>query len=103
MRLPVEKAETVLRLLLEGMSVRSVERVTGVHRDTILRLLAQRAAEAPGFSLDDLLAETPLVEGTERGIRGPFDAIRQRIHVHGDSDMTVKELSAAFPKAARLQ
>jgi len=26
-------------LLLEGMSVRSIERVTGVHRDTILRLL----------------------------------------------------------------
>jgi len=39
MRLPVEKAEAVLRLLLEGMSVRSVERVTEVHRDTILKLL----------------------------------------------------------------
>jgi transposase-like protein len=39
MRLPLDKAENVLRLLLEGMSVRSVERVSGVHRDTILRLL----------------------------------------------------------------
>lgn len=39
MRLPLDRAENVLRLLLEGMSVRSVERVTGVHRDTILRLL----------------------------------------------------------------
>lgn len=39
MRLPLDKACTVLRLLLEGMSVRSVERFTGVHRDTILRLL----------------------------------------------------------------
>ncbi len=39
MRLPLDKAESVLRLLLEGMSVRSTERVTGVHRDTILRLL----------------------------------------------------------------
>ena len=39
MRLPLERAENVLQLLLEGMSVRSVERVTGVHRDTILRLL----------------------------------------------------------------
>ena len=29
----------VLRLLLEGMSVRSVERVTSVHRDTILKLI----------------------------------------------------------------
>jgi transposase-like protein/IS1 family transposase len=39
MRLPLDKAVNVLQLLLEGMSVRSVERVTGVHRDTILRLL----------------------------------------------------------------
>ncbi len=39
MRLPVVKAETILRLLVEGMSVRSIERITQVHRDTILRLL----------------------------------------------------------------
>jgi len=39
MRLPLEKATNILQLLVEGMSVRSVERVTGVHRDTILRLL----------------------------------------------------------------
>ena len=39
MRLPVDKAVGVLRLLLEGMSIRSVERVTNIHRDTILRLL----------------------------------------------------------------
>jgi len=40
MRLPLDKAVSVLHLLLEGMSIRSVERVTGVHRDTIMRLLA---------------------------------------------------------------
>jgi transposase-like protein/IS1 family transposase len=39
MRLPMEKAIQVLRLMVEGMSVRSIERITGVHRDTILRLL----------------------------------------------------------------
>lgn len=39
MRLPVDRAVSVLQLLLEGMSVRSAERVTGVHRDTILKLL----------------------------------------------------------------
>jgi len=38
MRLPLDKAESVLRLLLEGMSIRSAERITGVHRDTIMRL-----------------------------------------------------------------
>ncbi|NJL27372.1 MAG: IS1 family transposase [Thermoanaerobaculia bacterium] len=40
MRLPVEKATVVLSLLVEGSSIRSAERVTGVHRDTICRLLS---------------------------------------------------------------
>jgi IS1 family transposase len=39
MYLPVEKAEMVLRLLLEGNSVSSVERLTDVHHTTILKLL----------------------------------------------------------------
>jgi transposase-like protein/IS1 family transposase len=39
MRLPVNRAVAVLQLLLEGMSVRSAERVSGVYRNTILRLL----------------------------------------------------------------
>ncbi len=39
MRLPLDKAVLVLRMLVEGTSVRSVERITNVHRDTILRLL----------------------------------------------------------------
>ena len=39
MRLPLNQAVSILQLLLEGMSIRSVERVTGVHRDTILKLL----------------------------------------------------------------
>jgi transposase-like protein/IS1 family transposase len=39
MRLPMEKAESILKLLVEGMSIRSIERVTSVHRDTIMRLL----------------------------------------------------------------
>ncbi len=36
---PSEKAALILKMLVEGMSVRSVERLTGVHRDTILKLL----------------------------------------------------------------
>jgi DNA-directed RNA polymerase specialized sigma24 family protein len=39
MRLPIDRAVNILQLLLEGMSIRSVERVTSVHRDTIMRLL----------------------------------------------------------------
>lgn len=40
MRLPLDKALMCLQLMLEGMSVRSTQRVTGVHRDTILSLVA---------------------------------------------------------------
>ena len=39
MYLPVEKAELVLKLLLEGNSVSTVERITEVHHTTILKLL----------------------------------------------------------------
>ncbi len=39
MTLPIEKAVLVLRMLLEGTSIRSVERTTEVHRDTIMKLL----------------------------------------------------------------
>jgi transposase-like protein/IS1 family transposase len=39
MILAVDKAIAVLRLLVEGCSIRSTERLTGVHRDTILSLL----------------------------------------------------------------
>lgn len=41
MRLPLAKAETILKMLVEGCSVRTIERLTDVHRDTILRLLVK--------------------------------------------------------------
>ncbi len=39
MTVPLEKATLALQLLIEGTSIRSAERITGLHRDTILRLL----------------------------------------------------------------
>lgn len=39
MHLDIEKATLCLKLLVEGSSIRSTERVSGVHRDTIMRLL----------------------------------------------------------------
>lgn len=39
MYLPMEKAEMVLQLLLEGNSLSSTKRLTGVHHGTILKLL----------------------------------------------------------------
>ncbi len=39
MRIPLDKAKLVLRLMVEGSSVRAAERVTGCHRDTICKLV----------------------------------------------------------------
>ena len=39
MTVPIEKAVLALQLLIEGTSIRSTETITGLHRDTILRLL----------------------------------------------------------------
>lgn len=39
MTTPVDEAVTVLGMLLEGASIRSTERITGLHRDTIMKLL----------------------------------------------------------------
>src|SRR5436305_3008862 len=53
MRLPVDRAVTVLHLLCEGSAVRAVERVTGTDKKTILRLLVQ-----VGEGCERMLAET---------------------------------------------
>jgi len=50
MTTPVNEALMALGMLLEGASVRSTERLTGLHRDTILRLLA-----AAGEKCDKLM------------------------------------------------
>jgi IS1 family transposase len=39
MTVPEDKALLAIQLLLEGTSIRSAERITGLHRDTIIRLL----------------------------------------------------------------
>ena len=39
MRVDVETAKQALRLLVEGMSIRATERITGIHRDTLCKLI----------------------------------------------------------------
>jgi len=64
MRLPVAKATLCLSMLTEGSSIRSTERVTGVHRDTVMRLLRFAGAKAEklldavrGVKVDDVQAD----------------------------------------------
>lgn len=44
-----EEAASVLRLMIEGLSVRSIERLTGIHRDTILRVLVHAGEHCETF------------------------------------------------------
>jgi transposase-like protein/IS1 family transposase len=46
MRISLDKAETILKLMLEGMSIRSIQRITGAHQKTILDLLVLAGKKA---------------------------------------------------------
>lgn len=45
-----DKQIQTLSMLLEGSSIRSTERITGVHRDTITRLMVRVSRAAERFS-----------------------------------------------------
>lgn len=59
MTLAIEKAISVLRHLVEGCSIRTTERLTGVHRDTILSLL-ENVGEKCVHVLDELIQAIPV-------------------------------------------
>lgn len=59
MYLPIEKAVTVLNMLLEGMSIRAVQRITGVEKKTILKLLVL-AGEKCERLLNDKIKDLPV-------------------------------------------
>jgi transposase-like protein len=59
MYLPIEKAVLILRLLVEGNSIRSTKRITGVEKKTILSLLVL-AGEKCERLLDEKLRDVPV-------------------------------------------
>lgn len=54
MYLPLDRAVKVLNMLLEGMSLRSVSRLTGVEMHTILKLLVLAGAKAERLMADKI-------------------------------------------------
>src|SRR4028119_233085 len=65
MRISLEDATLILSLLNEGSSIRSAERISGVHRDTICKLL-RLAGEKCEAHLSKLVREVPVSDG-QRG------------------------------------
>jgi IS1 family transposase len=56
--LPIEKKITAVAMLAEGNSIRSIERMTGVHRDTIVRL-GVRMGEGCQRIMDEKMRNLP--------------------------------------------
>jgi IS1 family transposase len=56
--LPLEKQAVAIGALCEGSSIRSVERMTGIHRDTVMRL-GVRVGEACRDLMDQTMRELP--------------------------------------------
>ncbi len=59
MTIPMESAVLALKMLLEGASVRSTERITGLHVDTILKLLV-KAGEKTEAIMGRLIRNVPV-------------------------------------------
>ena len=59
MRIKTKDAATVLGMLLEGMSVRACERITGMKRDTICRLIATVGENCQAL-LDETVKNVPV-------------------------------------------
>ena len=60
-RLPPQKQETAIHMLLEGCSIRSVERLTGIHRDTIMRLMVRAGRHCDELSRQHIRGFRPSV------------------------------------------
>jgi transposase-like protein len=56
--LKTEKKVAAISMLAEGNSIRSIERITGVHRDTIMRL-GVRVGEACDKIMDEKMRNLP--------------------------------------------
>jgi transposase-like protein/IS1 family transposase len=79
-RLPAHRLILCLRLLLEGTSIRSVERLTGTHRDTIVSALVDAGERCQRF-LERALCGVPVtdVQADEMwGFIGCKEKVRER-------------------------
>jgi hypothetical protein len=57
-RVPLSRRVQIINCLVEGNSIRSTERMTGTHRDTICRLLVE-VGEGCAALMDEQMRELP--------------------------------------------
>jgi transposase-like protein/IS1 family transposase len=84
-RVSREKMLTILRLLMEGSSIRSLERVYGVHRDTIIANMIDAGNKCEWFLFEKIVgmpAEDVQVDEIW-GFVGCKEKTRQKLHLPG--------------------
>jgi hypothetical protein len=60
--LPIEKQVAIINALAEGSGIRQIERMTGVHRDTIMRLGVRVGQGCAGLSAEGAVRATIVQE-----------------------------------------
>src|SRR5258707_15611969 len=83
--LSTDKQSAIIATLTEGCSIRAVERLTGVHRDTIMRL-GIRVGEGC-LSLHNAMMRDLRVNRIELDEIWAYVGKKQRLVKSGDSDM----------------
>jgi len=94
--LPLDEKLTILSAMIEGNSIRSTERMTGVHRDTIMRLVTRTGEQCRSF-LDRTLRSIRAEKVHEAQSRDPgghfapgheelFAGVRYALEVETDPD-----------------
>jgi IS1 family transposase len=96
MRIPLDRALLCLQLIVEGNSIRSTERVTGVHRDTILALLV-KAGERCEKLLDETITRLQ-VRDVECDEMWGYVAMKER--TKGRERKAITELGDAYTYVA---
>lgn len=94
-----QKKVAVLAALSEGVSIRAIERMTGVHRDTIMRLTVRVGNGCRKFmhrtltnlsceylQLDEIWAFVGKKQAKVTAADNPHDASNGRRRDHGDMD-----------------
>jgi IS1 family transposase/transposase-like protein len=82
MRVPIDRALLCLRMLLEGCSVRSVERLTRTHRDTILDALVTTGSHCQRF-LEESVRRVPVEDVQADEIWG-FVGCKEKTRLRND-------------------
>jgi transposase-like protein/IS1 family transposase len=86
-KLPTDKAILCLRMLLEGNSIRSVERLTGVHRDTIIDAMVDAGKKCKRF-MESAIHHVPVADIEADEVWG-FIGCKERTRQHYGYDENV--------------